>query len=385
MTSQTVNTSRRGVGSLRRGFASLLLLGTVVGTGALLAAWKKGAEAETLAAAANQPEPVERVTLATAEAREHNQTTTAIGTVLAARSITLRNEVPGTVRKVSLTAGQVVEAGTVLVALDVSVEQSELRALEAQAKLTETMLGRRERLLAHNAISRDEVDQSRAQRDVAQAQSARLRAVIAKKTIRAPFRARVGLANVHPGQYLSEGVELTTLQGISDEVHVDFAVSQAVAANIRVGSTVRVQTNEGAPPLEAEVMAIDARVDPTTRNAMVRARLSAGPNGPAPGASVRVLVPVGQVGRAVSIPVSALRKGPEGDHVWVVATGKDGASRAQGRKVTSGPVLGETVLVLAGLEPGEQVAASGSFKLREAVKVQPATTVAISPAAAPAP
>ena len=44
------------------------------------------------------------------------------------------------------------------------------------------------------------------------------------------FRARVGLADVHPGQYLNEGVELTTLQGVSQEVHVDFAVAQSVAA-----------------------------------------------------------------------------------------------------------------------------------------------------------
>ena len=355
----------------RRLVASSVLLVFVLGTGALLAAWKQNANREAEAASAKHPEPVEQVTLATAEQREHHPTATAIGTVLATRSITLRNEVSGTVRRASLTPGRIVEAGTVLVALDVSVEQAELRALEAQATLAETMLRRREQLLAERVIAEDEVDQVRAQRDVAVAQTARLRAVIAKKTIRAPFRAQVGLADVHPGQYLNEGVELTTLQGVSDEVHVDFAVAQSVAAGIRVGSTVQVSTGEGAAPMPASVVAIDARVDPTTRNATIRARLAGGPNGPAPGASVRVLVPVGKSTRAVSIPVSALRKGPDGDHVWVIGPDKAGVMRASERKVESGPLLGETVIVLGGLKAGERIAAGGSFKLREAVRVQP--------------
>ena len=363
MSSKPFTTTRRVV-------ASSLLIASVLGTGGLLAAWKQGENREAQAASGQQPEPVERVTLATAEGREHHQTATAIGTVLAMRSITLKSEVSGTVRRASLTPGQIVEAGTVLVALDVSVEQAELRALEAQASLAETMLKRREQLLAQQVTTQEDVDQVRAQRDVAAAQTARLRALIAKKTIRAPFRARVGLSDVHPGQYLNEGAELTTLQGVADEVHVDFAVAQSVAAALRVGDSVLVSTADGADPLTAGVVAIDARVDPTTRNATIRARLAGGRNTPAPGASVRVLVPVGKSNAAVAIPVSALRKGPDGDHVWVVATDGAGVMRAHQRKIESGPVLGASVVVLGGLKAGERVAAAGSFKLREAVRVQ---------------
>jgi membrane fusion protein (multidrug efflux system) len=355
--------------SIRRAIAASVLLGVVLGSGVLLAAWKQDTNREAAASAANQPEPVERVTLAIASAQDHHATTTAIGTVLALRSITLKNEVAGTVRRASLNPGQVVEAGTVLVALDTSVEQAELRALDAQELLAERMLHRREQLLQHGATTQDEVDQMRAQRDVAKAQSARLRALIAKKTIRAPFRARVGLADVHPGQYLNEGVALTTLQGVSDEVHVDFSVAQSVAAGLQPEASVEIRTTQGQT-LTARIVAIDARVDPTTRSATVRARLEGGANGPAPGASVRVLVRVGESSKAVVIPVSALRKGPDGDHVWVVAPEAGSALRARERRVESGPVLGETLIVLAGLEPGEQIAATGSFKLRDGVRVQ---------------
>jgi RND family efflux transporter MFP subunit len=364
--------------ALRRGIAAFVLLGVVLGSGVLLAAWKQDANREAAAAASNQPEAVEYVTLAAAEAQEHHATTTAIGTVLALRSITLKNEVAGTVVRAALQSGQVVETGTVLVELDTSVEQAELRALQAQAKLSETMLERRERLLKYGAIPEDDVDQVRAQRDVAQAQSARLRSLIAKKTIRAPFRARVGLADVHPGQYLSEGVTLTSLQGVSDDVHVDFSLAQSVAAGIQLGSSVDIRTSQGQT-LTARVVAVDARVDPVTRSATVRARLDGGANGPAPGASVRVLVRVGESSQGVVVPVSALRKGPDGDHVWVVTADSAGALRAHERKVETGPVLGETVIVLGGLEPGERIAASGSFKLREGVRVQPPSTVAAAP------
>ena len=73
----------------------------------------RGANLAAETASANQPEPIAVVTLATAEPRQHREATTAIGTVLALQSITLRNELAGTVRQVSLTPGQVVEAGKI--------------------------------------------------------------------------------------------------------------------------------------------------------------------------------------------------------------------------------------------------------------------------------
>jgi membrane fusion protein (multidrug efflux system) len=352
---------------------SVALLAAVVGTGATLGAWKYTAVREAGAAAASQPEPVETVTAAVAREREHRPTATSIGTVLALRSITLRNEVPGTVRHAALRPGQVVDAGTVLVALDVSVEEAELKAQLAQAELAQTLLARTERMAQRRAASAIELDEARAERDVALAQIARTRAIIARKTIRAPFRARVGIADVHAGQFLESGTELTTLQGVDEAAHVDFTVAQAVAAGLRDGQPVQVVATGAPAPLTARIVAVDARVDPTTRNATVRARLEDAARAPAPGASVRVQVPVGPARTAVVVPATALRKGPGGDHVFVLAADGSGKTRAQLRQVSSGPVLGDEIVILDGLSAGEQVAASGSFKLREAALVTIAT------------
>jgi membrane fusion protein (multidrug efflux system) len=349
--------------------ASLLLLAALLATGAGLAMWKIGSIKEADAAAAHQPEPAESVTTAVATPREHRSTVSAIGTVLATRSVTLRNELAGTVREAALQSGQIVGAGTVLVRLDVSVEEAEMAAQRAQATLAQTLLDRNQQASQTHAVSASEVDRAKAERDVALAQIARTEAIIARKTIRAPFRARVGLADIHSGQYLDEGTVLTTLQGIDDTVHVDFAVPQRIAAELRRGNEVQVFVTGDERPIAGMIVAVDARVDPATRNALVRARISDSENGPAPGASVRVEVPDGPSHQAVAIPVSALRKGPSGDHVFVIESAEDGRLRAHDRSVQSGPVLAEEVLILQGLRVGEQVAASGSFKLRDAALV----------------
>lgn len=346
-----------------------MLLVALVGSGGALAAWKGDSLKDSANASANQPEPIEVVTSAVATSREHRPTATAIGTVLAIQSVTLQNELAGTVRQVSLTPGRIVERGTVLVALDVSVERADLQAQEARLALAETSLNRVSHLLEQRAAAVEEVDRARAERDVAQADIARTKAIIERKTVRAPFRARVGLADIHTGQYLPEGTVLTTLQGVSDAAHVDFTVAQDVAARLRVGDSVLVAPTHDAEPVRARIVAIDSRVNPTTRNAMVRARLNGDVPVAAPGASVRVQIPLGASTEAVVVPVSALRKGPAGDHVFVIAPDDAGKPRASSRPVKAGEVLGDEVVILDGIKPGERVAASGAFKLREGVLV----------------
>ncbi|MCY3003784.1 MAG: efflux RND transporter periplasmic adaptor subunit, partial [Planctomycetota bacterium] len=193
-------------------------------------------------------------------------------------------------------------------------------------------------------------------------------ALIDRKRVRAPFRARIGINDVHVGQYLDAGTVLTNLQGVDDAVHIDFQVAQQVAAALALGEKVDVQIEGAAAVLQAEIVAIDSEIDPRTRNAMLRARLES-KLAPAPGGSVRVRVPVGAEQQVTVVPVSALRQGPTGEHVFVLATDAQGTLRATSRRVTSGDVLGDDVVVTSGLLPGEQVAASGSFKLFDGLKV----------------
>jgi len=347
-------------------FRSSVLVILVLATAAGLASWKHSSIEATNAAAAKQPEPQESVTVAIAKERLHRASTTSIGTITAIRSITVQNEVAGTVHQVLFSSGEIVERGALLITLDVSVEKAELKEQEARAELARTQLERMQSVTQNGAVSEIEVDRARAELNVALAQVERTKAIIARKTIHAPFRSRVGISDVHEGQYLNEGTRLTTLQGVDTSAYVDFAVAQQVATLLHSGDTVEVFRTNDSKPLDAKIVAVDARIDSTTRNATIRAIVTGESNGPAPGASVRVEIPSGPSQMAIAIPVSALRKGPQGDHVYVLAEDKDHKTRAFTREVQSGTILGDDVLILKGLSVGERVAASGSFKLHEA-------------------
>ena len=341
----------------------------MAGIGFGLAALKKSHMAEAAAEAAMMPEPMEAVIVQPAREVEHRRTTNAVGTVLALRSVMLKNELPGVVKRVDLTPGKIVEEGAELVVLDTTVEEAELKAQEAQASLAEATLLRIKALDTSDATSKQDLDQAQAERDVALAQIERTKAMIARKMIRAPFRARIGLSDLHPGQYLIEGVELTTLQGVDEAVHVDFTVTQTVALGLKEGDVVEVIGADKQAPVSATIIALDSLIDRNTRNANIRAKVDDGSKLPPPGASVQVRVPVGAARQVVAVPVSALRRGPEGDHVFVIAADPEGKSRASMRLVKSGSVMGDEVIIESGLKVGEPVAASGSFKLREGALV----------------
>ncbi|MFN7587854.1 MAG: efflux RND transporter periplasmic adaptor subunit [Planctomycetota bacterium] len=342
--------------------ASLLLLVVVVGGGALIYLWKTFGDAAAAQAAASQPPPMWAVESAEVHTQSFARSTTSIGTVRALQSITLRNELPGTVHKVSLQTGQVVDAGAVLVELDVAVEQAELQALEAESKLAASMLARMEQALSKQGASAADVDRARAEHDKALANVARTKAVIERKRLRAPFHARVGFVDLHVGQYLDAGATVTTLQGTEDAVHVDYAVTQDVAAHLAVGSSVEIVVT-GQPPAQAKIVAMDARVDATTRNTSIRALLRGLSPMPQPGASVRVRTPIEAPVEVMVVPATALRRGADGDHVFAIVKNEQGALVADVRRVTSGASLGDVVVVKDGLKVGDRVAAAGSFKL----------------------
>ena len=112
----------------RRRIGSIALVLAVLGMGAALGARKYSSLRAADLAAASQPEPAETVSVGIAALKDHRSKVTSIGTVLALRSVTLKNELAGTVAEVSLAPGRIVRAGDVLVAMDVSVEKAELQA-----------------------------------------------------------------------------------------------------------------------------------------------------------------------------------------------------------------------------------------------------------------
>jgi membrane fusion protein, multidrug efflux system len=342
------------------------------------------------------------------------------GTAFSIRSVLLSNELAGTVREVRFQSGSIVQANDVMLTLDDSIDQADLAAAEAAVRVAEANVAvGRSRLalaevelaavreaIASNASTPIELDRKQSEVDTAKAELIRLEAEvdqarsridqvrvrIGKHVLRAPFKARVGLRTVHEGLYLAEGTGVVRLEEITDRIYLDFAIPQEYLARVRPGLQVMATSAVlGPDPVPIEVVAIDAIVSNDTRNARVRGILDNPPIAGGspddrlirPGMFVQIRVPVDAPTMRVVIPATALRRATYGDHVWVVAPAESpDVYRAHQRPVRPGPTVGDDVIVLEGLAPGEIVATSGSFKLRENVKViHPASMAPPTPAA----
>ena len=325
-----------------------------------------------------QPPP-EAVTTIVAERAEWSGVLDSIGTMAAVQGVTVSADLPGTVERVSFESGQAVTAGAVLAVLDTRQEQAQLAALEAQRELARLTYERLEGLLKEKVISKAEFDRAMADLRQTDARVGEVRAVIQRKTIRAPFTGILGIRQVNLGQYLAGGDALVTLQSL-DPIYVNFGVPQQSAAQVSIGRPVRITTDDAAGATwTGKVTAIDAQVNESTRNVQVQATLS-NPGGKLrPGMFVRAGLGIGTAQSVIALPASAINYAPYGDSVFVVAELKDESGRTykgvRQQFVKLGAARGDQIAVVSGVNPGEEVVTSGVFKLRNGAAIQINNTV----------
>lgn len=348
----------------------LVVLLAIVGIAGGLGYYKMREFQAAEAASSSQPEPMESVGASPAEKSEWAASTRAIGTVAAMRQLEVRNELAGAIAELGFTSGATVEKGQLLVQFDVRQERASLAAAEAETKLAKQNLDRREALKDSVAFSGQEADKSRSEYEAARARAQSLQVAIEKKTIKAPFRARVGITNLQPGAFLDSGTLIARLQGIEDDIFVDFSLPQDYAASIHIGSTVTI-TGTAIPggTASVKVVAEDDSIDGSDRAVRFRAVAAGLGTVIRPGTFLDVRVVTSKPRETVVVPLTALRRSPNGPFVFVV-TEEDGKKRARQRMVETGPVQADTIVIEKGIAAGELVATSGSFKLRDGLLVQ---------------
>ena len=352
----------------------ILMLGvTVVLLGGLGFMKFKQVEAAMQAGASFQPPP-EAVTSIVAQRDQWPATMGVIGTMEAVHGVTVSADLPGVVERISFESGQSVSTGDVLVELDTRQERAQLASLEAQSELARVNYGRMQQLVNAGVISRMDYDQATSQQKATEANVAEIRATIARKTIRAPFSGILGIRKVNLGQYLAAGAPMVVLQSLNP-IYVDFGVPQQTAAQVKVGSKLRVASEDLAGHgFNGRVTALDSVIDETTRNVQVQATL-ANPEGKLrPGMFVQVDVGVGASRAAITLPASAISYAPYGDSVFVITDLKDPKGKTyrgvRQQFVKLEGSRGDQVAVISGVNPGDEVVTSGVFKLRNGAAVQ---------------
>jgi membrane fusion protein (multidrug efflux system) len=350
----------------------IMLLAVATILGALGFVKFRQIQAAIAQSSAFQPPP-EAVTTTIARTAEWRSSLGAIGTVEAVHGVVVSADLPGVVASIAFESGDRVREGDVLVALDTKQEQAQQTAAEARRDLARLNLDRLRGLREKGVASQAEHDRAVAEFDQAEASVREIRAVLERKTIRAPFTGILGIRAVNQGQYLTSGQPVVPLQSL-DPVYVNFDVPQQDLRQVPVGAEVRVSA-EGQPEasLTGRITAVDSVVDPSTRNVRVQATLSNARLALRPGMFVRAEVALAEGAPVIPIPASSIQYAPYGDSVFVVEDleAPDGSAYrgVRQRFVKVGNARGDLLAVLSGLEPGEEIVTSGVFKLRNGAAV----------------
>mgnify|MGYP000903280618 CR=1 FL=1 len=345
----------------------LILVGTLAGI--------KGLQFKTMfAQGANFVPPSETVTTTEAKQDTWQPTLTAVGSVAAVQGVVLGAEMSGAVKNIAFESGATVRAGDLLVELDSSVEQAQLRSAMASADLARLNLERARELREKKMMSQADLDSAEAKAQQANAQIDNIRAVIAKKAIRAPFAGRTGIRQINLGQFLDNGAAVVTLQSL-DPVYVNFSLPQQDLAQLGVGMAVRVTTDAfPGQNFEGKLTAINPEVDAVTRNVRLQATLANPAGKLRPGMYVNVAAVLSQMEQVLMIPATAVLYAPYGDSVFVVEDKKDEKTGATGKVLNQkflrlGKTRGDFVVVTSGLEAGQTIVTTGVFKLRNGMSV----------------
>ncbi|TFW15657.1 efflux RND transporter periplasmic adaptor subunit [Duganella callida] len=352
----------------------LIMVGCVILLIAVLA-FGKFLQIKKLIASAPKPS-AQVVTAAKVASAEWQPQLTSVGTLTPVRGVDVTTEIAGLVREIRFKSGDEVKKGEVLFELNADSDIAQLRALQANADLANTTLKRDKLQLQAQAISQAQVDADEADLKARQALAAQQKALVDKKTIRAPFSGKLGITAVNPGQYLNPGDKLVTLQTI-DTVYVDFFVPQKNLANLSLGQKLNL-TADAYPGLAfpAKVTSINPKIDPATRNVQVQATVPNAKRQLLPGMFANVSLDQGELKKYLTLPQTAITYNPYGSTVFVLAPppadAKDVMKDDKGQPyavaqqvfVTTGPTRGDQVAILSGLKEGQVVVTSGQLKLK---------------------
>jgi membrane fusion protein (multidrug efflux system) len=289
---------------------------------------------------------------------------TAVGTIIAEASATLRAEVPGQVLEVHFREGQRVEKGDRLFSIEATVLDAEVNEARANVDRSESAFARAEELQRKGLISGTDYDAARANYDVDRARLRSSRARLSKTVIRAPFDGYVGLRRINIGDYATVGQELVDVVQL-DPLRVDFSVPETLLAKVQAQQPIDVRVD--AYPNESfagEIVAVSPYSDVQGHNLEVRAELPNPDLKLRPGLFVRVHVSLGTKDDAILVPEQAIWPIGQDKTVFVVTDGK-----AERRVVRLGERQPGSVEVLSGLEAGDVIVTAGQMKLYDGAAV----------------
>lgn len=336
-------------------------------------AWWLQHRAPATPAAAAKPSPnaaraesdIAPVEVAKVQAMRLEEDAQAVGSVRSRQGVMLRPEVSGRVLTLGFADGQRVKRGQLLVQLDDTLQQAQLKQARAQSAIARTNLQRNRELVAEKFVSQSAVDQTAAVLEVAEAQVALAQAQLVRMKIVAPFDGVVGIRSVSVGDYVKDGADLVSVED-NETVTVDFRLAERFIARVKPGLPVEVSLD--ALPgrrFDGQVSALDSLVDADGRSLLVRAKL-ANPGGVLrSGMFARTRIVFAARDNALVVPEEALV--PQGGKQYIVKLVKGPNGHVSQRlEARVGLRLPGKAEILQGLSAGDTIVTAGHARLLRA-------------------
>jgi membrane fusion protein, multidrug efflux system len=318
---------------------------------------------------ATQPQqyPLVKAALSTVNEQMMPRTLSSIGELEAIRQVQVSSESRGIIEKIYFQSGQFVQQGQLLVQLNSRVEQSELVRLQAKLKQAEMSYKRSQLLIDSHAISRAEMDNALADRDMTRAEIQQLQATIKQKSIRAPFAGVMGIRQVHQGQFLETGTGIANLVD-SQQILANFTLDEQLASKLKVGQSVQLKIDAyPEKTFAATVNAIEPIIS-KSRTISGQAILNNQNRQLKPGMYAKLSIQEAQRPSLV-IPETAITYTAYGNTVFL-AKHQDQKITVQRVAVEVGERQQGYVEIKSGLKAGDQVVVSGQLKLSDGMQVE---------------
>jgi len=313
---------------------------------------------------------------------------TGLGSVTAFNTVAVKTRIDGQITQVNFAEGQDVKQGELLIQIDprpyevaLTTAQANLQRDEAQLKNAQAQYERMKALYAGGVIAKQDLDTQQASfgqyegmiaADKAAIDNAKLNLVYTRIT--SPINGRIGLRQVDIGNYVtaasgSSMAVITQMHPIAIIFTLPEDQLQAVRQRMQQGAlAVDVYSRDDQTKLSTgKLLTIDNQIDQTTGTARLKAVFENPDNSLWPNQFVNVHLLLETRKDAITMPVSAVQRGPQGTFVYLV----DDKNTVQVRPVQLALTQGNVAVVASGLQPGERVVTDGQEKLQAGSRVAP--------------
>ena len=321
-----------------------------------------------------EPPPV-TISASTAKAVTWQSYLSSVGTLVAINGVEITSEVAGVVKEIHFDSGQSVKKGDLLVLLDTSIEEAQIKSNLAELKLAQLNYDRQLTLAKKNVVSQAALDTTRAKLDEDLASLEATQAKIKQKTIVAPFSGKIGIRQINLGEYISPGSAMVTLQSL-DPLYVQFSLPEQYLSLLYLQQPIDAIINKSKNgTIKGVITAINSKVDQVTRNILVEATIPNPNLDLYPGMFAAVKVWLKQEKNIVTLPQTAISYSLHGDSVFIIKPDtkkeKDGKPvlHVYREYVKVGERRGGDAAILEGVKAGDQVVTSGQLKLQNGTHV----------------